>query len=56
MVLDIARETGGPVVDLGAGTGRLTIPLLNEGLEVYAVESDPRMSGRSAGEGERASR
>lgn len=43
LVLELAEETGGPVLDLGCGTGRLTIPLLREGLEVFALDSDARM-------------
>ncbi|MCC6484972.1 MAG: class I SAM-dependent methyltransferase [Armatimonadetes bacterium] len=43
MILALARRVGGPVVDLGSGTGRLTIPLASEGLDVFAVDSDPMM-------------
>lgn len=34
------------VVDLGAGTGALTVPLLDAGVEVWAVERDPVWSER----------
>lgn len=33
----------GPVVDLGAGTGKLTRALVAQGLEVVAVDPSPRM-------------
>lgn len=48
LVLDLARTTGGPVVDLGSGTGRLSIPLAREGLKVYAVDSSEAMQQRLA--------
>ena len=34
------------VVDLGAGTGALTVPLLHAGVAVWAVERDPVWSAR----------
>ena len=37
----LADEAGGPVLDLGAGTGRVAIELAAAGHEVTAVESDP---------------
>jgi SAM-dependent methyltransferase len=39
----LAPEPPATVVEIGAGTGRLTGPLLAHGLEVDAVEPDPRM-------------
>ncbi|WP_298183179.1 class I SAM-dependent methyltransferase [Saccharomonospora sp.] len=33
----------GRVVEFGAGTGRLAIPLAERGLEVYAIEASPSM-------------
>jgi SAM-dependent methyltransferase len=41
--LDLAREVGGPVLDLACGTGFLTIPLAELGLEVTGVDLAPEM-------------
>ncbi len=37
----LAAEFGGPVVDLGAGTGRVAIDLADAGFDVIAVDLDP---------------
>jgi len=37
---------GGPVLDLGAGTGRLSIPLGQGACEVWALDNSPRMLAR----------
>lgn len=34
---------GGPVLELGIGTGRLALPLLERGLSVHGVEASPEM-------------
>jgi 23S rRNA (adenine-N6)-dimethyltransferase len=39
-------RAGELVVELGAGTGALTLPLLDAGVEVWAVEEDPVWSKR----------
>jgi len=39
----LAARTGGPILELAAGTGRLTIPLAQAGYEVTAVDVDPAM-------------
>ncbi len=36
--LDLARETGGPVLDLGCGTGLLACRIAQEGLSVTGVD------------------
>jgi VWFA-related protein len=36
-------ESGGPVLELGPGTGRITIPIAEDGLSIYAVDSDEGM-------------
>jgi SAM-dependent methyltransferase len=39
-----AREAG-EVLDIGAGTGRIAIPLAGQGIRVYSVEPSPAMRG-----------
>jgi SAM-dependent methyltransferase len=39
----LARESGGPVLELGAGTGRITIPIAEDGLDIHAVDRDSGM-------------
>jgi SAM-dependent methyltransferase len=38
--LTLARSTGGPVLDLGSGAGRLTVPFARHGFTVEAVDRD----------------
>ena len=38
-----AKRTGGPVVELGVGTGRIAIPIAVEGIEVIGVDSSEGM-------------
>ncbi|MFI5620279.1 SAM-dependent methyltransferase [Streptomyces sp. NPDC051567] len=38
--LSLARRTGGPVLDLGSGPGRLTVPFARHGFPVEAVDRD----------------
>lgn len=46
--LALAAETGGPILELMAGTGRLTVPLAEAGFAVTAVDLDPAMLRRAA--------
>jgi len=41
--LQEARRTGGPVVELGVGTGRIAIPIACDGIRVIGVDSSPGM-------------
>jgi SAM-dependent methyltransferase len=41
-----ASEAEGPVVELGCGTGRLTIPIARAGIRVTGVEASPAMLAR----------
>ena len=38
-----ARRAGGPVVELGVGTGRVAVPIAAEGIPVIGVDSSPGM-------------
>ena len=44
----LADERGGPVLDLGCGTGRLMAPLLRAGHTVVGVDVAPTMLARAA--------
>jgi SAM-dependent methyltransferase len=41
--LDLAEECGGPILEYGAGAGRVTLPLAEAGYEVTAVDLSPSM-------------
>ncbi len=43
----LAARSGGPILELAAGTGRLAVPLAASGLEVVAVDNDPAMLARA---------
>jgi SAM-dependent methyltransferase len=44
----MADRTGGPVLELAAGSGRLAVPLALAGHRVVAVDNDPAMLERAA--------
>jgi SAM-dependent methyltransferase len=39
----LAEATGGPILDLGAGTGRVSLDLASHGHDVVALDSDPEL-------------
>ena len=41
--LDLAREYGGPVLELGCGTGRVTLPLARQGVDVTGIDASRAM-------------
>ena len=41
--LEEARKSGGPVVELGVGTGRIAVPIAADGISVIGVDSSRRM-------------
>jgi SAM-dependent methyltransferase len=43
--LATGREAGGPVLDLGCGTGRILLPLLEAGVDADGVDSSEPMLG-----------
>lgn len=44
----LAQMTGGPVLELGVGTGRVAIPLAKDGREVVGLDRSPAMLARAA--------
>lgn len=46
LYLALAARTGGPVLELGAGSGRLAVPIAAKGHHVTAVDLDPAMIER----------
>jgi SAM-dependent methyltransferase len=47
LYLALAARTGGPILELGAGSGRLAVPLAAAGYDVTAVDLDPAMLARA---------
>lgn len=47
LYIALALRTGGPTLELGAGTGRIAVPLAAAGYEVTAVDLDPAMLARA---------
>jgi SAM-dependent methyltransferase len=41
--LEEARRSGGPVLELGVGTGRIAIPIAADGIRVIGIDSSPAM-------------
>jgi SAM-dependent methyltransferase len=41
--LEEAKASGGPVLELGCGTGRLVVPLLETGLEIHGLDASTAM-------------
>jgi SAM-dependent methyltransferase len=47
LLLALAARAGGPVLELGVGSGRLAVPLAEAGHEVTGVDLDPAMLARA---------
>jgi SAM-dependent methyltransferase len=50
----LAEQTGGPVLELGCGSGRVAIPLAEAGFEVVGVDRSTGMLGRARARAEAA--
>ena len=49
---ELARETAGATVELGAGSGRVSMHLAGAGIEMVAIERDPELVAELAGRAE----
>jgi SAM-dependent methyltransferase len=38
-----AKESGGPVLELGAGTGRISLAIARDGVAIHALDASPEM-------------
>jgi SAM-dependent methyltransferase len=47
LYLALAARTGGPVLELAAGSGRIAVPLAAAGYQVTGVDNDPSMIARA---------
>ena len=47
LYLALAARTGGPILELAAGTGRLAVPLAQQGYAVTGVDIEPAMLARA---------
>lgn len=47
LYLDFARRTGGPILELGCGTGRLLLPLARAGFETVGLDRSAAMLARA---------
>jgi len=41
--LDLARQTGGPVLELACGTGRILLPIARQGIAIHGVDNSAPM-------------
>ena len=41
--VDLAKETGGPVLEIGCGTGRVLLPTAREGIEIHGLDNSAPM-------------
>jgi len=41
--VEMAQRSGGPVLELGCGTGRVLIPIAKSGIEIVGLDASPKM-------------
>lgn len=47
LYLELAQEHGGPILDVGCGTGRVMFPLAQAGYELHGIDNDEAMLERA---------
>jgi len=41
--VELAKKYGGPVLEIGCGTGRVLLPIVREGVEIHGADQSPAM-------------
>ena len=41
--VELAKQSGGPVLEVGCGTGRVLVPIAREGIEIHGVDNSGPM-------------
>src|ERR1043166_9399508 len=41
--VELARQIGGPILEMGCGTGRVLLPIAREGIEIDGLDNSPAM-------------
>jgi SAM-dependent methyltransferase len=41
--IDLAKQIGGPVLEIGCGTGRILLPIARAGIEIHGLDKSPAM-------------
>jgi SAM-dependent methyltransferase len=54
LYLALAAQTGGPILELATGSGRLAVPLAGDGYDVTGIDLDPAMLARARAAAEAA--
>ncbi len=42
-IIEYAKKCGSPILELAAGTGRITIPVAQQGFEIYGIDNSKKM-------------
>ena len=43
--VDLAKQIGGPILEMGCGTGRVLLPIARMGIEIHGLDNAPTMLG-----------
>lgn len=46
--VNLAKESGGPVLEMGCGTGRILLPTAREGIRIHGIDFSPDMLAQLA--------
>src|ERR1051326_8231265 len=41
--VELAKQIGGPILEMGCGTGRVLLPIARAGIEIHGLDNSPAM-------------